>query len=172
MTSVKELHFTNQQFAFAMTPAAAIRGIVLRIPPPVARAFAPPMPYHFEFEPVHRILVLVYEGDVQGSEVEEANREMAKHVARLKPAGGLADLTAVTTLNVKAHEMRRAALQPSPYPADVPRFIIAPTDHLFGMARMYEIIADRPPEKLTVVRSWKAALDGLGVQEARFRRID
>jgi len=130
------------------------------------------MPYHFEFDPAHRILLLVYEGDVQGREVEAANLEMAGHVARLKPAGGLADLTAIQTFNVTADQMRRVALQPSPYPADTPRFIIVPTDHLFGMARMYEIIADRPPEKLTVVRSWKAALDGLGVKEAKFKRID
>jgi len=130
------------------------------------------MPYHFEFDSEQRILLLAYEGDIRGREIEAANQKMAEHVVRLKPVGGLADLTAIRTFNVTAEDMRRVALQPSPYPPETPRFIIAPTDHLFGMARMYEIIADRPPEKLKVVRSWQAALAELGVKELNLKRIE
>jgi hypothetical protein len=62
-------------------------------------------------------------------------------------------------------------LQPSPYPEATPRFIVAPTDYLFGMGRMYEMIANRPQEKLRVVRTREEAFAILGVQDARFERL-
>lgn len=130
------------------------------------------MPYHFEFDSKHRILLLAYDGEVQGEDVGNANLEMAEHVARLKPSIGMADLSAVKTLDVSAGTLRSAARQPSAYPDETPRFIVAPTDYLFGMARMYEIMADRPPGKLRVVRSRKEALATQGVREAKFERLE
>ena len=129
------------------------------------------MPYHFEFDSKHRILLLAYEGDVQSSEIEEANRDMGQHVAQLKPSVGMADLSAVKTLDVSAETLRAAAKRPSPYPEESPRFIVAPTDYLFGMARMYEIFADRPHGKLRVVRSLEEALAALGVRDCKFERL-
>ena len=130
------------------------------------------MPYHFEFDSESRILLLAYEGEVQGGEIAEANHDMAQHVARLKPSVGMADLSGVKTLDVPADTLRAAARQPSAYEEETPRFIIAPTDYLFGMARMYEIMANRPHEKLRVVRSRKEALAALGVREAKFERLE
>lgn len=129
------------------------------------------MSYHFEFDSEHRILLLAYEGDVEGGDVEKANRDMAEHVARLKLSLGIADLSAVKTLDVSAETLRTAAKQPSPYPEETPRFIVAPTDYLFGMARMYQIMASRPHEKLRVVRSREEALAALGVRDAKFERL-
>jgi len=130
------------------------------------------MPYHFEFDSEHRILLLAYEGDVQGGEIGNANQDMAQHVARLKPSCGIADLSRVKTLDVPADTLRTAARQPAPYPEQTPRFIVAPTDYLFGMARMYEIMANRRHEKLRVVRSRKEALAALGVREPKFERLE
>jgi len=130
------------------------------------------MPYHFEFDAEHGILLLAYEGDVQGDEIEQATDAMGQHIARLNPSGGIADLSAVKTLDVPSDTLRWVALQASPYPDETPRFIVAPTDYLFGMSRMYQIVANRPHEKLRVVRSREEALAALGVHDPKFERIE
>jgi len=130
------------------------------------------MPYHFEFDSENKILLLAYEGDVEGEDIGKANREQAQHVARLKPSAGIADLSAVKTFDVSSQALRTAALQPSPYPDETPRFIVAPSDYLFGMARMYQILANRPGEKLRVVRKRKEALAAVGARDPKFERLE
>jgi hypothetical protein len=141
-------------------------------PLPVAPRVARSMAYHFEFDSEHRILLAVLEGDVEGTEIERINDDIRAHVARMKPFAGISDFAAVKEFNVPSQSMRAAALQPSPYPPETPRYIIAPTDFLFGMARMYEIFANRPHDKLHVVRSWDEALAAVGVKDAKFERLE
>ena len=129
------------------------------------------MAHHFEFDSQHRILRLVMKGDVQGEEIAALNPEIRAHVHRLQPAAGISDFSAVENFNVSAQAMRTAAVQPSPYPTGTPRYIVAPTDFLFGMARMYEQVADRPDSKLQVVRRIEDALTGLGAADARFETL-
>ncbi len=129
------------------------------------------MPYHFEFDPEHRILLVIAEGDVKDQEILNVNADIAAHVRELKPSAGISDLSSVTTFQVASATMRTAASQPSPYPEETPRFIVAPQDHLFGMARMYELAGHRTRSKLKVVRSREEALAALGVPNARFERV-
>jgi hypothetical protein len=89
----------------------------------------------------------------------------------MQPAAGISDLTGVTNFNVPGEIMRSAALQPSPFPPETPRFIVAPTDFLYGMSRMYELVADRAQGKLQVVRSREEALSALGILNPKFESI-
>ncbi len=131
------------------------------------------MPHHFKFDPEHRILLTVMEGDIDGSEIQIIDREMRAAIARTRPSAGISDLTAVRKFNVPSHIMHNAAMQqPPPFPADTPRFIVASTDFLFGMMRMYELIANRPPGILTVVRCMEDALATIGVSHARFGMLE
>lgn len=129
------------------------------------------MAHHFEFDSENKILLVLLEGEVNGYEIQEGNGWIRKYADQLKPVAGISDFTAVTKFNVSSDQMRSAALQPSPYPEDTPRFIVAPTDYLFGMARMYELVADRPKAALKVVRTREAALAALGVKNAKFERV-
>ena len=129
------------------------------------------MAHHFEFDLENKILLVVMEGEVDGREIQESNARIREHVEKLKPVAGIGDFTAVTKLTVSSSVLRSTALQPSPYPDETPRFIVAPTDYLFGMARMYELVADRPQAALRVVRTREAALAELGVKNARFERV-
>jgi hypothetical protein len=130
------------------------------------------MPYHFEFEAELKILLVVGEGDVQAHEIGEINDHIRAYVKRLNPVAGISDFSAVKSFHVPSQTLRAAALQPSPYPDETPRFIVAATDYLFGMARMYEIVANRPEGKLQVVRSREEALAALGVQNSKFERVE
>lgn len=130
------------------------------------------MPHHFEFDSEHRILLIVMEGDIDGDEIQTIDREMRQQIVNMQPAAGISDLTAVRNFNVPGEIMRSAALQPAPFPPQTPRFIVAPTDLLFGMSRMYELVADRPAGKLQIVRRREEALEAIGARNPRFERLD
>jgi hypothetical protein len=128
------------------------------------------MPYHFEFDHEHRILMVVAEGDLRDSDLAEAYDDTKKHLISLNPSAGISDLSGVTCLSVSADGVRRAAEKPSPYKDPMPRFLIAPHDHLFGLSRMYQIVGGETRAGVQV-RSREEAFAALGVQNPRFERV-
>jgi hypothetical protein len=130
------------------------------------------MPYHFEFDSENKILLLVAEGHIQDQEVLAINDIIEPQVKRLQPSAGITDLSVATSFDVSSQALRTAALQPSPYPDDIPRFIIAPEDLVFGLARMYEMVGHSTRTKLKVVRSREEVLKTLGVTNPKFARIE
>jgi hypothetical protein len=129
------------------------------------------MPYHFEFDPAHRILLVVLEGDVGDREMLKINDDIKAHVTDLNLSAGTSDFSTVTTFRVACHTMRMAALQPSPYDEQTPRFVVAQRDHLFGLARMYQLIGSRTRAKLQVVRSGEEVFSALGIQNPKFEKL-
>jgi hypothetical protein len=129
------------------------------------------MPYRFEFDPEHRILLVVLEGNVGEREILTINDDIKARVTELNPSAGVSDFSAVTTFAVASHIMRSAALQPSPYHEQTPRFIVAPTDLLFGLARMYQLVGYRTRAKLQVVRSREEVFSALRLQNPRFEKL-
>ena len=129
------------------------------------------MPYRFEFDAENKILLVVVEGDVQTSDLRTFMEDLRTRVNQLHPAAGITDFSAITAFSASADIVRAAAALPAPYPDDTPRFIIAPEDYLFGIARMFELVADRPHAKLKVLRSRKQALAILGVQNPSFEKL-
>ena len=129
------------------------------------------MAHRFEFDFRNRILLVVLDGDVDGAELVAINDDIRKHVESFHPLAGISDFTDIKAFDVPSHSLRTAALEPSPYPEETPRYIVAPSDYLFGMARMYEMIADRPEGKLRVVRKREEALAEIGVRDGKFERL-
>lgn len=126
------------------------------------------MPYSFKFDVEHRILLVVPVGEILERDVSTMNHEIARRVQQVNPSGAIIDCSGVTGFKVSGEALRKAALPPAPFPAETPRFVVAPTDYLFGLARMYELAANRPGEMLKVVRRMDEALAGLGVTHANF----
>ena len=129
------------------------------------------MPYRFDFDVEHKLLLIVLEGNILARDVELFNGHIRQRVDELKPVGAIADFSAVTSFNVAGDALRHAASQPAPFPVETPRYIVAPTDYLYGMARMYQLAANRPHEKLQVVRTMKDAFSELGVPNPNFVRL-
>ncbi len=131
------------------------------------------MPHHFEFDAEHKILLVVLKGHIDGPETIQIDREMRAEILRMAPMVGISDLSGVTSFDVPGDIIRNLARQkPAPFPAETPRFIVASSDLLFGMMRMYELAADRPDGKLTVVRRMEDVLASMGVQAAKFERLE
>ena len=129
------------------------------------------MPYHFEFDADHRILLVVLEGDVQDHDMLSGVGAIRDRVSQLNPVAGITDLSAVTAFSASGQSVRAAAALPDPYLPNTPRFLIAPVDYLFGIARMYEIVANRPNAALKVVRNRDEAYAILGIANPKFERL-
>jgi hypothetical protein len=129
------------------------------------------MPHHFEFDPEHKILLVVLEGDVYDGEIRTINSDIQKQVNKFDPAAGISDFSSVSAFHVTGPAVHAAASQPSPYPVPTPRFIVAPRDYMFGMARMYQMVGGRTRPELKVVRSREEVFAILGIQNPKFEKM-
>ena len=95
-------------------------------------------------------------------------------VTSLDPRFAIIDLSAADPFDVTADRVRALAKLPPAMPKrDDPRVIIVPSDHTFGMARIFEVEGEATRPNLHVVRSVKEAWAILGVEmeEAKFGPI-
>ena len=87
---------------------------------------------------------------------------------RLAPAALICDYSAVTHLDMSASAIRELARKDQTWPESIHRFIVAQTPHVFGLARMYALYADRSPDALQPVHSRAEALAALGIVDLQF----
>jgi len=129
------------------------------------------MPSHFEFDVEHKVLLFVLEGEVGNAEILGSNSKIAEQASRLHPASVIADVSGITKLDVSSDVIRSAARRPTPNVVEAALVIVAPQEHLFGMARMYEMVGSRTRPNLKIARTREEALAGLGVPNAKFERL-
>jgi hypothetical protein len=130
------------------------------------------VPYYFEFDSANRILRCRFEGGVTDHTVREYYEIAVDYVARTTPQSGITDFMAVTTFEVTPETIRElASLPPLITDPSLPRFIIAGTPLIFGMARMFELAGQATRPNLHVVRSMKEACVIMGIPEAKFGPI-
>ena len=130
------------------------------------------MPYQIVFDPTNRILRAQFEGRVTDDELKEVYRLGQAQVARIDPHAGITDFSAVTTIEFSAQTIRELAastpIMPDP---SRPVVFVAPTPHVFGMARMFEMLVAEKRPNLHVVRTLEEAYAVLHVQEPQFEPI-
>ena len=127
------------------------------------------MPYSTEFLHGGRWARHVGSGVLTGAEVLAGTLEV-QEAARHRPiTHSLCDLTAVTTFRASAHEIREIAaagkvtaeLAPGGFVA-----VVAPRDHVFGLARMWETHVDGATWSTRVFRDLNGALAWLDDSKA------
>jgi hypothetical protein len=132
------------------------------------------MAFVFDFDPTHQILRSTFSGKVSDEELVNHQRVGFQLVTALDPRFALIDLSAADPFEVTADGMRALARLPPAMPkTDRPRVVIAPSDHTFGMARIFEVEGEATRPSLHVVRSVKEAwaILGLEMEEAKFGPI-
>jgi hypothetical protein len=132
------------------------------------------MSYQFDFEPTHRILRGRFEGDVNDADLAAFCSDAAQKVAATDPLRELTDFTDVVTFKSSAENIRRLARTGHEMPdPSRPRVIVAPSDLIFGTARMYEIEGEAARPYVYVVRSLSEALAIFGISgELHYESID
>lgn len=109
----------------------------------------------FEIDPAHRIRVAHFEGVVSDEELLGSYGALVARPDYDATLDDMVDMGAVDRLEVSSDTVRRLVSMFTPMDSDqvVTRLaIVAPKDHVFGMARMYEILRSDAPEQIRVFR--------------------
>ena len=130
------------------------------------------MPYRFEYDRKHKILLAIAWGEFGDDEQRRIINDIRKIASALGARAGIGDVSAVTAYRVSPAVMQSVARGPSPYGAGVPRYLVAPSDIAFGMSRLYQMAGEKTGGQLRVVRSRDDALEELGARDAQFEPVD
>jgi hypothetical protein len=131
------------------------------------------MSYRFEFAPKDRVLRCSFDGLVTDESLKEYYGQVGKYVAHTKSRAGILDLSNVTSFEASLETVRSLA-RSSPAMVDVsmPRFIVAPAPHVFGIARMFQELGEDSRPGLLVLRTLDDAYAVLGVKDPEFEPLD
>lgn len=130
------------------------------------------MPYRIVYDTTNRILRARSEGRVTDDELKEVYRLGQAQATRIDPHAGITDFSAVTTMVFSSetiHEL--AASTPILRDPSRPVVFVAPTPHIFGMARMFEMLGAQTRPNLHVVRTLEEAYEVLDAREPQFEPI-
>jgi hypothetical protein len=88
-----------------------------------------------------------------------------------KPAKGIIDFSAVTAFHVSAQMIRNLANSAPIFAAGMPRVIVAASDHVFGMSRMFASLTEDQRSDVQVVRTIQEAYEALGIESPQFQAL-
>jgi hypothetical protein len=130
------------------------------------------MSYHYEFDGRNRILLAVADGRIDDSEMRELYFAIRKRKEEVDALTGILDLTGVTVFDVSSQTIRELAHHPPNFDDPTLRAVVAPTDLMYGMARMFQTEGSYTREQLHIVRALDEALTLLGAVVPQFKRWD
>jgi hypothetical protein len=130
------------------------------------------MSYYFEFDPENRILRGRFEGQVTDELLKEYYSLAGGYFERKAAHSAITDFSAVTSFEVSPQFIRELASSPPAILDQVlPRFILAASPGIFGMARMFELAGQDTRPNLHVVRTMKEVCVILGITDPKFEPI-
>ena len=118
------------------------------------------------------MLLLTFGKTVTKATLVAAYDAAGHFIAAQGPCGGIVDFTAVECTEITAGDVRSISYRPAAFPPGMPRVFVAPTPHLYGMCRMYQIIREDLASDLHVVRTLEEAYALLGLESPDFKTID
>ena len=129
------------------------------------------MKFFFDFDDSNNIMRCCWQGVITEDTMFEMYSEAEEVMASRPPCRGIDDFSEVTRFEVSAETLRTLASMPSILGPESLHVIIAPTNQVYGMARMYEILSEQSRPNLHVVRTVQEAKVLLGITSMRFRRL-
>ena len=131
------------------------------------------MGHRFEFDAENKILLVRPEGRLTDEALLEVYAWIAKYSAATDARAGIFDFSLVTEFAASSDAIRNLARQEPAMPDAVhrPRVLVAPSTHVFGIARMFQIVGEHKRPSLTVVRTLDEAFAALGVQSPHFEPL-
>ncbi len=132
------------------------------------------MAFRFEFDPVNKILLARFEGQLTNDSATEYHDALGKHWRAKNPSAGIWDLSAVTEFALASDFLRTLARRKPVTPGltDHPRFIVVPEKVGYGLMRMFQIVGESARPLLHVVHTLDEALGALGAQSPHFEPIE
>jgi hypothetical protein len=132
------------------------------------------MPFHFEFEPVDKILLARFEGRLTDESAAEFYAAIRKYATETAANAGIADFSAVSEFAVSAEFIQELARSEPAMPdsARRPRLLVAPTTIGFEIMLTFQIVREPTRPLLLVVHTLDEAFEALGLQSPHFDPLD
>ena len=129
------------------------------------------MLFELLFDSRQRILLARFGTALTQPALEALNAAVARFVAREGPCPGILDLSAVEEATLPSAYVARLA-QRRGVLVDQRRVIVAPSDELFGLGRMFGTYNDNSGDHIVVVRSLPQAYEALGIGELELHPVE
>ena len=128
------------------------------------------MALRFEFDQANKILLLHLEGQLHDESVEESYRSIRKYWTTTGARMGIGDFSPVTEFDLSGDLITQLAQQEPCMPdgTSCPRVLVAPETHVYGLARMFQILAENTRPALSIVHTLDEAFKELGVRSPHF----
>jgi len=128
--------------------------------------------YVMEIDAKDNILRVTLEGTVTDATLSDMYAAVAGYVASHGPCRAIADASRVKMFEVSTSFIREVARNKSAIPTGHMRVFVAPSDFMFGMVRMFQIVGELTRPDLHVVRTLEEAYHLLQVGSSpEFRPI-
>jgi|SRR5208337_2570638 len=129
------------------------------------------MAFVLEFDARNGILRVRLEGRVTDAILLDCYGTTAKYVASHPPCRGIVDVSAVTKFDVSSTAIRQLTKIPPAFPAASMRIFVAPQPHVFGMARMFQMLSEESRPHLHIVHTLDEAYSLLEVEAPEFSPV-
>src|SRR2546423_14354906 len=127
--------------------------------------------FYFEYDALSGTLAVRVTGAFNDATMKACYAALSSEVGLRDVRAAFLDLSTAGGFDISAeavcHMSKMAPLLPDP----LPKYIVATQDHIFGMARMFQITS-RGRDALQVVRTPQDVYTALGLTTPRFERLD
>ena len=120
-----------------------------------------------EFDAKNEVLRVTMEGVVTDESLLECYAIVVKYFASHPPCRGIVVFSHMK-FEVSSDLVKRLASGASAFPAGFMRVFVTPTDVVYGMARMFQILAEKRGPELHIVRTLEEAYKLLQVESPEF----
>jgi hypothetical protein len=125
----------------------------------------------FELDRKNMIFRVTLEGRVTDSELKDCYEATRDYAVKTESRSAILDLSRVGLAEVSSGTLREIANSPPILGDPALRIIVAPSDYLFGLARMFQTIGEKTRLGVHVVRSLDQAYALLGATSPEFERL-
>jgi len=126
--------------------------------------------YYFEYDATNKIIATRFEDELTDEIFRAYYAAAPSYIGARDVQAGIVDFTKVNSFKISTSAIRQMATL-MPLLADPkPRFVIAPGEVAFGLARMF-VLSGPGRDAVRVVRLAEEAYAALGVKEPHFERL-
>lgn len=126
------------------------------------------MGFALSFDVKHAVLRIAFEGRLTDADLFAGYSAVGSYVASHPPCASIVDYSDITSNEFTIKAVANLARSPRAMPPGFLRINVAPTDEIYGMARMFQMLSEENRPELRVVRTMDDALALLGVESLEF----
>jgi hypothetical protein len=126
------------------------------------------MGFVLDFEARNNILRVTVEGRLTDAIMSDGYAAASRYVLSHPPCRGIIDLSKVAEYDVSTDALRQLAGTSPPSARAEMRIVIGPRDHVYGMNRMFQALAEKARPNLQIVRTMDEACRLLRVEAPEF----